>query len=246
MKLLKFHNKKEKYHELIKHINELNHEILTLKYIYFPALRSHISSFASFKNINKNKKVVLVGSGSSLNSYTPIENACHIGVNHTFLNNKLKLDYLFIQDNLGKLQKKANNYASDTCIKFYGKHYIVTPPSEADIIEANAKIYYFYDQPVPTANFATCSTDITTRPLNTWSSVIFPALEFALWTYPKELYIVGCDCTNNGHFLDKNYNLPHIDRILYGWKQMEIFADNHYPSTKIIPVNSKGLEAIFK
>lgn len=245
MKLLNFQKKKDRYNNILKQINITNEEVLKLKYIFLPALSTHHNIFFPFKNIYHNKKVVLLGSGPSFNNYVKIQDAIHIGVNHTFLNNKVNLDYLFIQDNLGALQKEANLYLPDTCIKFYGNHYIVPAPTEQDAIKANAKRYYFNDQTIPTSQLAMFSNDITTRPLNTWSSVIFPALEFALWTAPKEIYIVGCDCSENGNFSDKNYTLPHIDRILYGWEQMKIFAFKHYPTTKIISINPKGLKNMF-
>ena len=58
----------------------------------------HSESFAKYKNCNEGKSVALIATGPSLSSYVPIRDAINVGVNKSFLFDKLNLDYLFIQD----------------------------------------------------------------------------------------------------------------------------------------------------
>jgi len=232
---------------------ELKKQIHEIKYIFLPALAVHQKVFPKYKNINKDKSVVIMGSGPTLKYYNVLENAVHIGVNHIFTLKNFSLDYLFIHDNLSvnntDIQKKANNYKPNSCKKFYGYHYInkYSIP-EQDVTDANAERYYFIDNNIPTSEHALLSADISTRPLNCWSSVIFPAIEFALWTHPKTIYIVGCDCSQNGHiFWNQKENFcPGVERMLYGWQQIKNFRDAKYPDIEIISINPVGLKGLFK
>lgn len=231
-----------------------NKQLLELKYIHIPAVKTHSECFTKYKNIYRGKSIVVIGSGPTLHHFNMIKDAIHIGVNHTFTMEHLNLDYLFIQDNLSlvdsencDIQHKANIYRKDKCKKFYGNHYCNARITEKDVLEANAERYYFLDHDIPTTEYALLTSDITTRPLNEWSSVIFAAMEFALWTHPDKIYIVGCDCTSNGHIYtkDKKGWCAFEDRFKYGWKQIKAYRDSHYPDTKIISINPVGLKGLF-
>ncbi len=243
-------NSIKRIENIIIELADIENQISELKYIHLPAVKLHSEIFPQFKNINNGKSVVIVGSGPTLKNYTQIKDAIHIGANYAFTNKNLTLDYLFIQDCLQyEKQKEANKYRVNDCIKFYGYHYIVNGVSQQDVQEANAFRYYFIDQRITASKYAIFSPDITTRPLNTWSSVIFCAMEFALWTHPQKIYLVGCDCSQNGHFYhkcDKINSLPHSDRVLLGWKQIKEFAKIHYPDIEIISINPVGLKGLFK
>lgn len=232
---------------------DINRSILELKYIHIPAISTHNDSFAQYKNSLRDKTVVILGSAPSLKCYKPIENAIHIGVNHTFLNDYLNLDYLFVQDclDIGNTynQEKANNYRPNTYQKFYGYHYWVNCPSEKDLEDAKAKRFYFIDQPQSRFNsmYSTCSSDITTRPLNLWGSVVHAAMEFALWTHPQKIYIVGCDSAATGHYFWSSGNDDKVyQNMRYGWAQLRKFADKFYPDIEIISINPVGLRGMFK
>ncbi len=90
------------------------------------------------------------------------------------------------------------------------------------------------------------------RPFNVWSSVAHCAFEFALWTQPKEIYLVGFDCARTGHFnCDDSERLrqqdfqKNFDRIFYGWNYYKKFAKTYYPETEIISVNPVRLKGLF-
>lgn len=231
----------------------LQKELLDLKYIYLPALKCH-ETLSKYKNIYQGKDIVLVASGPTVRDYSMLKDAIHIGVNHTYTLKSLELDYLFIHDNLKRtnaplMQKNANLYRGAECKKFYGYHYIGKYGiPEQDVIEANAERYYFVDQEVPTSDKVFISTDITTRPLNCWASIVFPAMEFAMYTHPRRIYIVGCDCSDNGHIFWTNKKNFCSDKeiIKYGWKKIKEFRDNKYPDIEIISINPVGLKGLFE
>lgn len=231
----------------------LQKELLDFKYIHLPALKKHGEIFPKYKNVYQGKDIVLVASGPTVRNYSMIKDAVHIGVNHTYTLEKVLLDYLFIQDNLKRdnmpfMQKNANLYRGTDCKKFYGYHYISKYSiPEFDAIEANAERYYFIDQKIPTSDKVFLSADISTRPLNCWASIVFPAIEFALYTHPRRIYIVGCDCSANGHLVwtNKSAFCSDMEIIKYGWKKIKEYRDSKYPDIEIISVNPVGLKGLF-
>ena len=119
---------------------------------------------------------------------------------------------------------------------------------EQDVEEARAERYYFADHKVPTDQLVLYSADIATRPLNCWGSIVFPAIEFALYTHPKRIYIAGCDCSANGHIIwtQKKDFCSDKDVIIYGWKKIKQFQSYHYPDIEMISINPVGLKGLFK
>lgn len=230
----------------------LIHELNIARAAKFPARALHSMVFPKYKGIHKDRDIVIVGAGPTLDKYKPLENAIHIGVNKTIFCEKIQFDYLFIQDYFGDLQETANNYRKNNCKKFYGyhQHPLVRPIPILDAKLANAERYFFQDLQIGTPN--PFSPDISISPLNTFASVILPAIQFALWTKPKRLFLVGCDCSNLGYSSEIKNNTTinnrfklNVDRLIYGWKQLKIFADKFYPETEIISVNPVGLRGLF-
>ena len=89
--------------------------------------------------------------------------------------------------------------------------------------------------------------DISTQPLGCFGSVVFPALQFSLWTNPKKIYLVGCDCTTLGYAYNKNEtNFLITEEIINAYKKFKFFAYKYYPETEIISINPVGLKGIFK
>ena len=92
--------------------------------------------------------------------------------------------------------------------------------------------------------------DICNHGLADFGSVVFPAIQFALWTHPKEIYLVGCDTTDTGHFYDDDeeesvsLSVPHWVKI--GYARVKMFARLFYPNTEIISVNPVALKGLFK
>ena len=91
--------------------------------------------------------------------------------------------------------------------------------------------------------------DITYYPLMGYYSIIFQALHFALYTRPKRLLLVGCDCSMNGHYDGAEQNFfadnPLIPIWIKGYKALKLFSEQHYPDMEIISVNPVGLKGLF-
>lgn len=201
----------------------------------------HSESFAKYKNCNESKSVALIATGPSLTSYTPIKDVITIGVNKSFLFDKLNLDYLFIQDYNSKdyIYRLAEDKYSHI-EKFIGllpQSDLVIPESLA--LKLKAKRYYT-DEIIKPHRFA---FDISTNMLGDFNSVSFSAMQFILWTNPQKIYLVGCDCSS-GYF-DKTKSTSSMNVLIGNWILLKKFAETYYPDTQIISVNPVGLKGIF-
>lgn len=244
---------------LLKEISWLQNRLYNLKdeiNLQIQISTLHQKVFPQFKNINSGKDVVIVGAGPTLKDYKPIEGAVHIGVNRTFLCEKLDLNYLFLLDypNVKPYIDQANCYKPKSCQKFYGlfsqrNHPMHIPDSYA--YKAGALRYYI------SGNDYNLNEkfyyDIENNPLACFWSVIFQAAHFALYTNPRRLYIVGCDCNFNGYYDGKSQIIQedelkkrHRIRNLDGWKKLKGYAELYYPETEIISINPVGLKGLFK
>lgn len=209
---------------------------------------THQNTFLPFKYFFEDKEVVLIATGPSLNNYNPIPNAIHIGVNNAFKFDKILLNFVFIQDISG-LQNEIsdiNEYGKGKCQKFYGD--VLTMEScvipESYLIKYGAKRYYTGGMHTPFIR------DLSIFFLPDYGSVVFAALAFALYTNPRKIYLVGCDCSDTRYF-DNNKNTissslkGDLPKILQGWKNFKSFANHHYPVTDIISINPVGLKGLF-
>ncbi|MCI6716290.1 MAG: glycosyltransferase [Mollicutes bacterium] len=207
------------------------------------ALATH-SYLKAYKNIYYNKEIVILGCGPTLKHFQKINDKIYIGVNRAFKNTTTKLDYLFIQDQFPEGMTEADNYIGNNCKKFYGilsnwhcrhfNHCKRIPHNSAD----NAYLYYL--ESIISNNFP---YDISTEPFGEFKSTIFSALQFALYTHPKKIYIVGCDC-NNGYFYEatNHHKYPHL---IEQWKKVQKHISEMYPDIKIISINPVGLKGLF-
>ena len=208
----------------------------------------HPKIFTKYLNVNKNKDVVLIATGPTLNNYIPIRNCVNVGVNHAFKYNKVDLDYLFIQDNKALTYnelKDSVNYGISKCIKFYGiisdREIERTIPKKI-YKNSDCNIYIVERAWTP---FETFNYNISILPLPSFGSIAFAALNFIAWTHPKRIFLVGCDCSAGGHFVDNN-ETSHYGYMLYGWNQAKLFLSYHYPDIEIISINPIGLKGMFK
>ena len=69
-------------------------------------------------------------------------------------------------------------------------------------------------------------------------------MQFALFTNPRRIYLVGCDCSS-GYFDGTATPLPN-EHLVGLWKEIKKFAEIYYPETEIICVNPVGLKGVFK
>jgi hypothetical protein len=213
----------------------------------------HKKTFTPFKNKHQNQEIVVIGTGPTAKLYTPLKDAIHLGVNHSFLLENIKLDYLFIQDYLCFKEfniDTLNSYLGNNCIKFYGLtteyeggYNRIVPESDAILASA---LRYRTDWEQLEGFQPKFSYNITTQALGCFGSVIFPSLQFALYTNPKRIYLVGCDLAE-GHFYGTNKKSSHYFDLYYPtWQKFKKFAQIYYPSTEIVSINPVGLKGMFK
>ena len=221
------------------------------------AQKLNAEAFSEYKGINSGKDMILFATGPSLSQYKPIEGGIKVGVNHAFM--KIKdLDFFFATDyrSLGPVINQLREY-SNACKKFFGiswshlnKWNAAIP--ESDTIEMGAK-RFVVDYAVNSSIISSAYRypfDISVQPLTGGGSVAFVAMQFMLWTNPRRIYIVGCDCSANGHFMSENLiNNPAAPEyylsLIEPWKKLKQFADQLYPATEIVSVNPVGLKGLF-
>ena len=219
----------------------------------------HQKTFAEFQNKQFGQTIVLVGAGPSLKKFQPIENAIYIGLNRAFLKEDIKFDYLFSIDKVGLVGnnydylEKFIEYKGNNCIKFMGDQNcepLYQIPNSA-ILKANARRY----KTTASLVLHKFTLDIDSEPLGNFSTVSLQAMQFALFTNPKKIYLVGIDCTtaSQGHFIGSSLNCRANETLarndgnsILDWKNLKEFANCHYPETEIISVNPVGLKGIFK
>jgi hypothetical protein len=200
--------------------------------------------FLSFKNIHAGKTGVLIAPGPSLCRWTSDSNTINVGlswvVNRPDIVNDLK--YFFFgsgyhytyafgscKDGDEVYREKINNLP-DTIQKFassyrnseltgYGN---ITPDSA---IEINA---IPFDCQTPNNN-SVFTKDIDDNMI-LGMTIVFPAIQFMLYTGLNKIFLVGCD--HGGNFLNK-------------WYEFKNFADIEYPDTRIISINPVALKGLF-
>ena len=207
-------------------------------------MKLHGESFSKYKGINKGKEVVIIGTGPSLANYQPIKGAINIGCNRAFQYDKIHLDYLFAADWYGVRPyiEEAKDY---DCTKFYGTfldtkniEFLLMPEY---ILEQADHRYYCMLKP------SEAYKDIDCYPLMNSGSIALSALNFALYTHPKKIYLVGLDTTVFGNFDKKKQSgAPmNVELVKKGYNQIKKMAYVNYPDVEIVAVNPVGLRGIF-
>ena len=203
---------------------------------------THQKTFSEFRGCHRGETVAVVGTGPSLAYYSPVAEARHIGVNTAYRKENIKLDYYFLGHYIPGLCKELVKY---DFIKFF-TDYDVFPEY---IVEENGARRYFINFPSKEIH-----ADIVHYPLMGSGSIIFSAIQFALYTRPKRLLLIGCDCSANGHFDEANFSEINMSYNMYsavsiwidGYKRLKKFVKQHYPDTEIVSVNPVGLKGMFR
>lgn len=240
--------------ELIRTTNERNF-ILSQTLI---VNQVHRETFSEYKNKHNCNDIVIIATGPSLNKYIPLENTINIGVNKSFLYDKVKFDYYFAFDYVGIKDyiEKINVAEYEQVKKFYGiyteriydareintESHII-PESVA--IRHNAKRFYSYSYHNHQFKFTKTKffPEIDKAWLTDAGSIAIIAAQFALFTNPRKIYLVGCDCSEN--YFDNSKTQKGLSHLVKYWKDFKRFSDIYYPETEIISINPIGLKGIF-
>ncbi len=221
----------------------------------FAIAKHHSVIFPNFKNKHSNMDAVLIASGPTLEYYNAIKNGIHFGINQTFLNEKIPLDYWFAID-YAVTSHLIDKLKNKNFIKFFGQcssasmdhYYRYEPHNEtyhfpSSVIESVPNSFKFYfDHPSNEIN-----RDIETQALPDLGSCVFSTAYFAIYTGIKRLFLVGCDCAKNGYFNQQQQShrfSPNI--LLTGWKIFKQYVDIFHPDVEIISINPIGLKGMFK
>lgn len=212
-------------------------------------VRTNTDTFDSFREINKGKDVVLLATGPSASEYKKINKAIHLGINTSPLL-EIPIDYYFAQDNRA-FKKNSVDEVIDKCKGeiFIGR--IADKAAYSRTMIDISGIYrpgihqYFVNNPCMTEDLV---KDICKHSLTDYYSIVFAALQFALFTSPSKIYIVGCDVSGKlEHFNEKSKTVvSHSKFFKLGYGLFKRFAEIYYPNIEIVSINPIGLKGLFE
>ena len=196
------------------------------------------TSLEVYKNLHDGKEAVVLCTGQSLNNYKPITGDIVVGVNRIYNYPELlkSLDYYFFGSgyetdsahkiNINSIDERIQKFASayrDGASTGYGN----ITPEHATAINA-----------IPFE----CGLINFTNNISEYKilghSIIFPAMQFLLYTGVKKIYVVGCDIVG---FYDSG-NENHLKEW---WDKFKAWVTEAYPKIEIVVVNPVGLKGMF-
>jgi len=215
--------------------------------------RLHQDTFPQFKYSNTGKNLAIIGCGPTIQYYNNELCTKNIALNKAILIDKIKFDYLFVWDYAGFLEKGPTFFRDVkdmSCVKFFGKFINERIPSIPDFPDdKETNVYHFYSSArhglLASATGTEIHPDIENYPLVDFMSISFAAIQFALYTHPKKLYLIGLDTKQCGHYAGDN-NKYDIEKMFYGYRKIKEFVKLHYPDIEIISVNPVGLKGMFR
>ena len=226
--------------------------------IYMPAMVQHQKVFPKYKGINKGKTVVVVGTGPSSEYYTPISEAVHIGVNNIVFRKDIQFDYIFIADfdDRAEYFEKVLSDNLDS-IKFFGINYVRKSALIPEYLRERKDVetYYIdgynwtlYGAKMEKDRKFVYPLDLSVSPFKSYGTNMYCAFQFALWTHPDKIYIVGADCWGKSHASGLDYGETCGDYRVYikPWRKLKEFAESYYPDIEIVSLNPVGLRGVFK
>ncbi len=230
-------------------VDLLLRELLYLKQVYLPAAVKHPEIFGKYKGIHRGQDVAIVATGPTLDDYVPIPGVIHIGVNRSFQATHIPLDYLFAIDDLHVDVDSIANYRPDSCKKFMAYNVMeANRMSPEHVLEAcNAERFYFEMGLVHTP-WQRIPVDISCSPFLAYESVVTVAFQFALWTRPRRIYLIGCDCSLGGYFQQEKSDVPQfiqVGAVWQSWNKMKDFAAHVHSDVEIVSINPVGLKGLF-
>ncbi|KAK3232706.1 hypothetical protein CYMTET_56947 [Cymbomonas tetramitiformis] len=209
-------------------------------------------------NRHRGQTGILMGTGPSLEKFhyvtkDPADRRVVIFGTNGAIHWRRKVDYLFVHHGFGEdpnVKRQLMQYHPRKQ-KFFG-HFPCCPKagfSAADVMlspntsQFQVQSFICDRQPFPLV------ADVGRYPFGGSCSVIFSALQFALYTGIHNLFIVGCDTSENGYTKSgnlehKNRNLSGVGKILKMWKEAVAWMKKAYPHVNIHVVNALGLKGL--
>ncbi len=213
-------------------------------------VRTNTEAFQNFKDVNAGREIVLMATGPTTSQYVRKKDALHIGVNTAPILN-IPLDYYFAHDNRAFTRISLEN-AVDRCEgeiiigKFAGRLAYLQTEIDTTKIEKDKRIHqYIVSCPSMTEDLV---KNICQHPLTDYYSIVFPALQFALYTHPSRIYLVGCDVSGKLEHFNEASDIvePHARYVKLGHGLLKRFVEIYYPDVEICSINPVGLKGLFK
>lgn len=245
---------KIKLHKYGKNFSRKSEQIAREIYSALEVSKLHSKVFPQFKNCNAGKNITIIGCGPTIQYYNNEADYINLALNKAILLENINFDYTFAFDaNLLKtcpdyLDRIKNKNFKSFIGKFLAPEFEYNFPEIKNEEEYNIYRYYGakrHGMPSIRDFEYSLHTDISTYPLPDFYSISFAALQFALYTYPDKIYLVGLDTAQTGNFFD-GASSYYYKKMIYGYKKFKKFASIYYPDTEIISINPVGLKGIFK
>ena len=216
------------------------------KEIMLPFLLANVYNreLLKFRGAFSDKDIYIIGNGPSERDFDPknidYENSIVVGINRAFKDARINFDFLFAQDSFPEGMKDFLDYRPGKCTKMLG---IVCSNDSirikmSDTFQEDVLMYSldFYQM-------GTFPLDISVQPFADLRGTVFSALQFALYTNPRAIKLVGFDC-GNGHAFKKD-NKTNFDYQLQSWMVVKQYLLSEFPMLKIISINPVGLKGLF-
>jgi hypothetical protein len=244
---------KSNYQRLYEEIQDLKELVYQSSYLPQKVAILHQKVFPQFHNIHNQDSVVIVGCGSTMSYYKPMKGCYHISLNRAIRRKEIKFDYAFIWDLLSMNNEDPefmHEFLDYDCIKFVGQFLNDARNVPMDLnMEYRNKLYRCYSASRNGFPLETCDSvihqDISIFPLADFMSISFGALNFATYTHPKKIYLVGLD-TQQSRCFDGRQHVYRMDEIMMGYQLFQRFTAKYYPDVEVISINPVGLKGMFK
>ena len=242
---LKFKFRKKKEILLLENINnKLNNQGVFLPGInnIETSIRAAVinSNLAKYRGIYEGRDIVIVGGGPTVKYFEAIQSAINISINRAFLLDNIKFDYIFTQDHIE--DDWLEPYLKYDCKKFVG----IIPrevPFKFDqwvINRIKPELYVMAYEPMGPMPW-----DVTMEPVADLYGTAFSAVQIALLTNPRRIYIVGMDCSK-GHAFSSTETYDYSITQKASWLKIKEYLEYGKYKTEIISINPVGLKGMFK
>lgn len=202
----------------------------------------------NYRGKYKDQDISLVGCGQSILHYKAIPSIYHAAVNRAFLCEKIRFDFLFVQDDLGEEMCSAVRYRGSECLKFLGKIdknvYEQQWVKDLRIHPIPSKYFSYPDVLKYNTIPKTFEKDLGSSYVADCGGTALSACQIILYLGFTRLFLVGFDCIRErgvygGIAQDYSLQIPF-------WEKFKNFCETMYPNVEIISINPVGLRGLFR
>lgn len=203
------------------------------------------SKLVKYRNIYSNRDIYIVGGGPTAKRFNfsdVQERSVFIGINAAYKDDRFTFDYLFVQDHMKEGLKDFFNYRETLCTKMvaiipYNIYYQI---HEADIPDAD----YIERYVLAFRKMQEIPKNISVSPFADLMGTAFSAVQFALYTNPRHIYLIGFDCGSGNIY--HNDDTSNYDYQINSWHRIKGYEEELGRDGCIVSVNPVGLKGLFK